>query len=163
MGLNYFEIADRAVGTAFLRPIAKMAAQCSGCGRAPPRPGCLLKNTRGRHRKPDTANRPCAQSPARLGSAHIGFGTEQHGTRPAFLTHRELKLTSCSCGRRSAGGSFQKSRLPSTHFGWFVCYFCRCHTVTASSVRAKTWVGLGRGWRGGGVVTFHLRQWLDSI
>lgn len=47
VGRNYFGIADSAVGTAFLRASAKMAEGLSNCGRAPPRPGSLLKTQEG--------------------------------------------------------------------------------------------------------------------
>lgn len=89
VGLNYFEIADRAVGTAFLRPSAKMAAQCSSCGRAPPRPGCLLKTQakalEARHSKPPVCPEPSSAQPK---LAQARSSAEPSG----FLTHRELGL-----------------------------------------------------------------------
>lgn len=92
VGLKYFEIADRAVGTAFLRPSAKMAAQCSSCGQAPPRPGCLLKTQEkaqeARHSKPPACPEPSSAQP-RLAQHR---GAQNH----------PWELSSCSCGHRSA-------------------------------------------------------------
>lgn len=68
VGRNYFGIADSAVGTAFLRASAKMAAGFSNCGRAPPRPGCLLKTQEeaeeARHSKPPLCPEPSSAKPS---------------------------------------------------------------------------------------------------
>lgn len=137
-------------GTAFLRPSAKMAAQCSSCGRAPPRPGCLLKTQEkaqeARHSKPPVCPEP---SSAQLSPDWLGM--EQHLTI-RLLTHHEL--TSCSCGHRSAGEP-SKIKAHINSF-WVVClFFCLCHTMTTFSVLARK-VGW-RGWGGlvGGVVIFQ--------
>lgn len=87
VGLNYFEIADGAVGTAFLRPNAKMAVQGSSCGRAPPRPGCLLK-TRGGTWSQTEALGSAQTGSGRPSAAHVATGLEleplaasSHGSR----------------------------------------------------------------------------------
>lgn len=115
-----------------------MAAQCSSCGRAPPRPGCLLKTQEkaqeARHSKPPVCPEP---SSAQLSPDWLGM--EQHLTI-RLLTHHEL--TSCSCGHRSAGEP-SKIKAHINSF-WVVClFFCLCHTMTTFSVLAKKWVG---GW-----------------
>lgn len=145
VGLNYFEIADRAVGTAFLRPSTKMSAQCSSCGRAPPRPGCLLKTQEkaqeARHSKPPVCPEPRS---AQLSSDWLK--TEQHRTI-RFLTHHEL--TSCSCGHRSA---VEPSKIKVyINSLWVVClFFCflsYCDHFFYPSPKV--------GWGGGGLVILY--------